>query len=205
MKTMVSSMLLWGNGYAYIDRSGDTPRIIFLHPGEVAAIKNRNADGREYILYKVLGMPRMLQHDELIHTLNFSYDGLMGVSTLTHAFNALKIAHGGESQAATFYNGGGQPSGLLSVEAGGRIRPEDKQKIYNDWENRLSNNPGGMMVLEGNMKYSPISINPADAQLLESRQFSVIQICRFFGVSPVKCFDLTKSSYSTVEATQLLS
>jgi HK97 family phage portal protein len=31
----------------------------------------------------------------------------------------------------------------------------------------------------------------------------VIDICRFFGVNPVKCFDLSKSSYSTVEATQL--
>ena len=39
--------------------------------------------------------------------------------------------------------------------------------------------------------------------MLETRQFNVIDICRFFGVSPVKAFDLSKSSYSTVEATQL--
>ena len=43
----------------------------------------------------------------------------------------------------------------------------------------------------------------SDAQLLETREFNVIDICRFFGVSPVKAFDLSKSSYSTVEATQL--
>lgn len=53
------------------------------------------------------------------------------------------------------------------------------------------------------MEFAPISINPADAQLLETRQFNVVDICRFFGVSPVKAFDLSKSSYSTVEATQL--
>ena len=46
-------------------------------------------------------------------------------------------------------------------------------------------------------------MNPTDAQLLETRQFNVIDICRFFGVSPVKAFDLSKSSYSTVEATNL--
>ena len=46
-------------------------------------------------------------------------------------------------------------------------------------------------------------INPKDAQLLESRQFNVVDLCRFFSVSPVKAFDLSKSSYSTVEATQL--
>ena len=53
------------------------------------------------------------------------------------------------------------------------------------------------------MDFEPITVNPADAQLLETRQFNVVDICRFFGVSPVKAFDLTKSSYSTVEATEL--
>lgn len=53
------------------------------------------------------------------------------------------------------------------------------------------------------MSFQPITVNPADAQLLETRQFNVIDICRFFGVSPVKAFDLSKSSYSTVEATEL--
>ena len=53
------------------------------------------------------------------------------------------------------------------------------------------------------MDFQPITVNPSDAQLLETRQFNVIDICRFFGVSPVKAFDLSKSSYSTVEATQL--
>lgn len=53
------------------------------------------------------------------------------------------------------------------------------------------------------MDFQPVTVSPADAQLLETRQFNVIDVCRFFGVSPVKAFDLSKSSYSTVEATQL--
>nr|DAT69098.1 MAG TPA: portal protein [Caudoviricetes sp.] len=63
--------------------------------------------------------------------------------------------------------------------------------------------PNGVAVLEGNLAFEPITVNPTDAQLLETRQFNVVDICRFFGVSPVKAFDLTKSSYSTVEATNL--
>jgi HK97 family phage portal protein len=53
------------------------------------------------------------------------------------------------------------------------------------------------------MSYQPISISPKDSQLLDARIFQVVDICRFFSVSPVKAFDLSKSSYSTVEATQL--
>jgi len=53
------------------------------------------------------------------------------------------------------------------------------------------------------MTYEPITVNPEDSQLLETREFNVVDICRFFGVSPVKAFDLSHSSYSTVEATNL--
>lgn len=67
----------------------------------------------------------------------------------------------------------------------------------------MKNHPNGIAVLEGNMRYQPITISPKDSQLLESRLFNVTDICRFFSVSPVKAFDLSKSSYSTVEATQL--
>lgn len=63
--------------------------------------------------------------------------------------------------------------------------------------------PNGVAVLEGNLSFEPITVNPTDAQLLETRAFNVVDICRFFGVSPVKAFDLSKSSYSTVEATNL--
>jgi len=74
------------------------------------------------------------------------------------------------------------------------------------WQSAFSpetGTPNGVCVLEGNMEFEPITVNPSDAQLLETREFNVIDICRFFGVSPVKAFDLSKSSYSTVEATEL--
>lgn len=204
VKMLVTSKLLQGNAYALILRNEDVPSLVFLKPGDVTPIYQiDNLTKQQYIVYQVRGFDRRLQHDELIHIKNFSYDGLVGVSTLKHAFNALNIASGGDRQASKFYDGNGQPSGVVSVESGGRLKQKDRDEFYNVWDTRLRDNPGGVIVLEGNAHYQPIGINPADAQLLESRQFSVVEICRFFGVSPVKCFDLTKSSYSTVEATQL--
>ena len=45
-------------------------------------------------------------------------------------------------------------------------------------------NSGKPMVLEGGTKWQSLSINPEDAQMLESRGFSVEEIARFFGVPP---------------------
>ena len=94
----------------------------------------------------------------------------------------------------------GNVNGILTV-VDGRLRAGQKDEIKKDWAEMISK--GGVGVLEGNMTYQSVSINPSDAQMLETREFNVIDICRFFGVSPVKAFDLSKSSYSTVEATQL--
>lgn len=96
-------------------------------------------------------------------------------------------------------------AGVLTVE-GARLTNDQKDDIYKTWGNRtnpVTGSPNGIVVLEQNMKYQPISVSPKDAQLLESRQFNVLDICRFFSVSPVKAFDLSRSSYSTVEAEQL--
>lgn len=52
------------------------------------------------------------------------------------------------------------------------------------------------------MSYQPIQLNATDSQMLESRQYNVQDIARFFGISPVLLGDLSHNSYSTIEAVQ---
>lgn len=199
-KTMVSSMLLTGNAYALIDRdSAGTPRELKYIPSGKVWVTWINDGGVLRKRYQVAGLSRLVDPFDMVHVLNFSYDGITGISTLEHARQTLALATENEEHASGFFKSGGQLSGVINVE--GRVSKEQKDAIYKTWTERMDG--GGVAVLEGNMKYQPVSISPRDSQLLESRQFAVIDICRFFGVSPVKCFDLSKSSYSTVEATQL--
>ena len=140
----------------------------------------------------------------MIHILNFSYDGITGISTLQHARQTLGLATDSESHAQGFFKGGANLAGILKVQS--TLTGKQKVDLKTSWQPAFSpttGTPNGVAVLEGNMDFQPITVNPADAQLLETRQINVIDICTFFGVSPVKAFDLSKSSYSTVEATQL--
>ena len=50
------------------------------------------------------------------------------------------------------------------------------------------------MLLEGGFDYKGITINPETAQLLESRSFSIEEICRWFGVPPVIIGHMEKQS-----------
>jgi HK97 family phage portal protein len=213
LKTMVVSMLLTGNAYAYIERGGGgrVEQLVFIPPSLVTLQDIPDKQGvyrRWYYVSPYRGMrfgiggDGWVEPSDMIHVLNLSYDGLVGKSTLTHAAETIGIATDGETNAKAFFAGGGNISGILTVE-GPPMKKEQKDQIYTAWEDRVRNNPNGIVVIEGNMDYKSISVSPKDAQLLESRQFSVIDICRFFSVSPVKAFDLSKSSYNTLEASQL--
>jgi len=53
------------------------------------------------------------------------------------------------------------------------------------------------------MKFNPISINPHEAQFLETRKFQVNEICRIFRVPPHMIADLEKSSFNNIEQQSL--
>lgn len=203
IKTLIVSTLLRGNGYAYIERDGKGDAVaLHLLPTELVTIINPKTL-KEPIKYGIAGLGTVESKD-MIHILNFSYDGVVGISTLQHARHSLGLATDSESHAAGFFKGGANIAGILKAD--GHLAPDQKRQIKQTWMMAFNpdyGNPNGVALLEGNFTFEPISVNPSDAQLLETRQFNVVDICRFFGVSPVKAFDLSKSSYSTVEATEL--
>lgn len=207
-KTLMTSVLLTGNGYAYIERDETMKPIqIVLVPSSQCSVEwIQDNQGVMRKRYRISNLSQLVEPQDMIHVLNFSYDGITGVSTITHAAQTIGIATDSEAHAKGFFQGGGSMSGVLKQTAGPPITKDQKDDIYSTWQNRLNTStgtPAGMVILPTNFDYTPITVSPKDSQLLESRQFNVVDICRFFSVSPVKAFDLSKSSYSTVEATQL--
>ena len=204
MKTLIVSTLLKGNGYAYIERDelGNAKALHFI-PSEFVTILTPTTI-KDNIAYSVVGINKTVESCNMIHILNFSYDGITGVSTLAHAKNTLGLSVDSESHAAGFFKGGANLAGILKINS--TLNTKQKEELKRSWQSAFSpsvGTPNGVAVLKNNMDFQPITVNPSDAQLLETREFNVIDICRFFGVSPVKAFDLSKSSYSTVEATEL--
>lgn len=209
MKALVTSVLLKGNGYAYIkrDNSGNVEGLYFLNAENVSFVTGIDPVSATNPFQKIKYVHPFIDHEieevDMIHIKNFTYNGIWGVSTLHHAFRTLELAINSESHASGFFKSGGLPSGVLRSE--GNLTDEQITDLRETWRQTFSpdfGEPNGVAVLSGEFTYTPITVNPADAQLLQTRQFNVIEICRFFGVSPTKCFDFTHSSYATVEATQ---
>lgn len=206
IKTLVTSVLLTGNGYAYVER-GESGKIVkalhYIPSCYVTIIPPTRLD--EPVSYQVVGLNGVIPHTDMIHLLNYSQDGVIGLSTIQHAAMTLGLAMDSEVHAANFFQSGAAVSGIISVDAA--LTDKQKRDIKSSWQQAFGSHQGGqtngVAVLEGSMRYNPITINPTDAQLLESRQFNIPEIARFFLINPVKLFDLTHANYNTLEATNL--
>lgn len=199
-KLLVKDVLMAGNAYALILREGN--KIVglqYVPAGLVSPI-----DKIDHIEYMVTGIKGTVRQEDMIHILNYSDNGVIGISVLTHARRVLGIADAGDKSADNFYRSGGCTSGFLKFN--GPSSGAQRQEILSAWNQATggpNSGPNGIAVLPSNVDYTQLSVDPADAQLLESRQFSVVEICRFFGVSPSMAFDLSHASYNNSEMAEL--
>lgn len=200
-KLIVKDILLQGNAYALILRNekGEIIGLQYIQAGLVSPI-----DKVDRIEYQVTGIKGFVRQEDILHFMNYTDNGVYGISVLTHARRTLGIADYGENASENFYKSGGCTTGFLKFD--GPSSGKQREEILSAWNQAtggVRNQPNGIPVLPANVNYTQLSVNPADAQLLESREFSIVEICRFFGVSPTKCFDLTHASYNNSEMAEL--
>lgn len=196
-KLLVQSVILKGNGFAYIKRAADgTPiGLRYLEPTDVTINYNKQNNELYYLANKVT--PGRINPKDMLHFVKNSYDGVNGVSLISYASRSLRLANDTESSASRFFGSGCNLSGILKIM--GNPTQEQMLDAKNTW-NVVNND--GLAVMKGNMEYTPIQLNATDSQLIESRQYNVQDICRFFGVSPILVGDLSHTSFSTIEAVQ---
>lgn len=180
MKKLISDVLLRGNAYCYLKRNeqGDVVDVIPLEPNDVMVIWDKK---KQELYYQIpfLSKVQKIQAFDIIHLQNNSNDGIHGQSVLSFAARQLQIAHGAENSAKQIFISGGQPArGVLSTLS--PISKAQKQQLVQNF----TQSTNGVLVIGGDMKFTPLSSNAEEMQLLDSRKFNAIEICSFFGVPP---------------------
>lgn len=204
IKTLITSMLLQGDGYAYIERdTNKKPVALHYLPTELVV-----PQVPEYlnlpVSYKVTGINSEVPEADMIHLMQYTDDGVHGISVLENAKKTLELAWSEIEHAENFFGSGCAMFGILKSE--GLMKESQKKEMIKSWnEARFGGGQmRGVVLLDENFSYQQISVNPADSQLLDSRKFTVEEICRFFNVSPTKAFASTNSvSYNSLEQENL--
>lgn len=190
MGAVVAQRLLKGNAYLLPHwRAGEVYALTLLEPD--AVFYDRKAR-----LYRVNdyynGIVESYKPSQIVHIKNRSLDGgYTGVSTIQYAARTLSLSATADSQTLDGLSSGNTQRGIVTganvVQGLGAVQDSFMENVAN----RLSHDfSSGKAIVEvpGTVEFKPLSITPADAQLLETRKFSPYDICRFFGVHPDMVF-----------------
>lgn len=190
---MAASIELWGNAYAAITRGEG--RIIGLTPvsPELVAVRRLSSGSLEYS-WSDEGKAHVVTDMDMLHVRGFGGSPLGGMSVLQVARNSFGLARAVDRAAGETFKNGMRPSGALKFDE--FLSEENRATARNELASQFVGavNTGRPMILEGGADWVPFTINPDDAQMLESRRFSVEEICRFFGVPPHMVGHTEKSS-----------
>jgi HK97 family phage portal protein len=180
---MAASLELWGNAYARIVReAGRVVGLVPIRPDWVQV--RRLSDGSIEYGWTEDGRTWRLRDPEVLHIRGFGGSPLGGMSTLHFGRNTFGLARATDKAAGATFRNGLRPSGALTFKE--FLTPANREIAESKLADRYlgATNAGRPMILEGGTTWQPFTINPEDAQMLESRRYSVEEVCRFFGVPP---------------------
>lgn len=202
-QTLTAHCLSWGNGYAEIQRDarGKVVALWPLRPDRVLPFRNENDDNK--IWYEITtdtGEKVFIRFDSMLHIPGLAFDGLVGYNVIRFARECLGGALAGQKYASAFYGNGAVPGGILSHPE--TLSDPAHGRLVKSLEDRHkgAGKAAKVMVLEEGMTYTQTTIPPEEAQFLETRQFNVPEISRWFRMPPYKVSDTTRAQgWSTLE------
>lgn len=192
--------LLWGNGYAEIQRNGGGVPVA-MYPVHASRVTPRRDDSGT-LYYSVInenGLAVRVEAANMLHIQGIGDGGVVGYATTKLGKEAIGVAMAAERFAATFFGNGTRVSGVL--EHPGKLG-EPAAKVLRESFNAIhqgADNAHKVAVLEEGMKFSSMSTAPNDAQMLETRVFSVSEACRLFRMPPHMVFEMSRSTFANIE------
>ena len=182
-QAVVASMLLQGNAFCEIHRvQGRVVALDFLLPSRVKM--ELDDDGRiQYWYSPRKGTRREILRSDMLHIPAFTLDGRVGLSAIRYGANVFGSAMSADDAANSTFKNGLLPTVAFKVD---RVLRPDQRAEFREYIKEVAGalNAGKSPVLEQGITPESIGIDPVDAQLLESRTFSIEEICRWFGVPP---------------------
>lgn len=198
-ETMTAWALLRGNGIALknMGRDGAVRELLPIHPDRV---RFELAPDWE-LIYWITGsdnVERPFTRQQVFHVPGLSLDGIVGTGIVSLARQTIGISMAAQRHSGSFFANGLQTSGVfthpgqLSDAAYSRLKESLKEGF-------TAEDVYSPMILEESMSWTQTGLTNQDSQFLESRQFEVTEIARWFRVAPHKIANLDRATFSNIE------
>jgi len=182
---MLLNYFLRGNAYARVQRdsrgaavalwplSADQIDVVMLDDGSLVYRYFQNTNEQKELLY---------MENDILH-IKGPGNGLVGMSRLDYMRSSVGLAIKAQDHTTkTFNKNARRPGILMSNEV---LTDTQRTAIKKNFGDITTGSDKELYILEAQFKFDPLGMSPADIQLLESRQFSVQDLARWFGVPSV--------------------
>jgi HK97 family phage portal protein len=213
--SMLAAVLGWGNSYSYIRRD-NAARVVELLPlpsectspvlipakPQQAASATPSALQQRKLMYATTAtpdqLPSYIDPENILHISGLSYDGYVGMSPIQTCKNAFGIGLAAERFGAQFFGNGAKASGVLSHP--GTLGTEAFENLKKSIREIISGeNALRPLVLEEGMKWEQTTINPNDAQFLETRNFQREEVAALYRMPMHLLQSLQRATNNNIE------
>lgn len=197
-EALLASLMVAGNAFARLewDRRGQVTGLFPLDPGKVAV--ERLESGR--LRYRVSGDGggvRVYLQEEMLHLrYRLARDGVMGLSPIQIARETFNLALTQQDTASKQAAKSFLPEGALVFPT--VIGKDQRQTVLDKMEAKVNSDLAtrGVLVLDGGTDWKSFSFSSKDAEFLESRKLTNLDICRIWGVPPTVAGITDNATYS---------
>lgn len=196
----MSNLASRGNGYSFVERNnkGQTVGLIPLNPDGVD-IKQAADWSPTYEAVMPDNSKQKLSTLEMHHLRGPLPRGYKGRSIITLAREAIGLGLATEKFGSALFENGAKPSGVLKHPKVLLTPAQDRLKTQFAERHSGLDNAHRPLILEEGMEWVPLSINPDDAQFLETRKFQRSEIAGIFRVPAHFVNDMEKATFSNIE------
>jgi HK97 family phage portal protein len=192
-KTVQCHALAWGNGYVEIERNnaGQAVGLWPLLPWNTSPVRENSE-----LFYRTTIAGRQFEIDQgnVLHIMDISQDGYVGLSPIRMAREALGLAKALEQFGGKFFANDAKSGGFLmhpgKLSANAQSNLGNRKGAAGEGSSPAAplEKQGGLdnafrvKVLEEGMKYIATTIPPEDAQFLGTRLAQIAEIARMYDV-----------------------
>ena len=181
-RAMMLNYDLRGNAYARLERDG-AGEVVAMWPMPADQVTVTVLESGSMVYEYTLGQNvAILAESSVLHLKNLG-NGTTGLSKLEFMRNTTDEAAKAQGAACKVFGNGGKPTGVLMLDK--VLNPEQRKSMLTRFAEMSEGNTSRLFLLEANMKYQQLSMSPEDQQLLETRQYGVEEVCRWYGMPPV--------------------
>lgn len=191
------SLCLWGNAYLLKlkNQLGQLAELWWINPARVRVFRldeGPDAGQKRYVVDGDTDQP--YSDAKILHIPGFGYDGTCGVSPIRAAREGLGLALAAEEYGGRFFGNGSLATGVLQTDQ--FLDQDDAKKLKELWRLGGSglDSAHDIRVMGSGAKFTQLTIPNEDAQFLETREFQVTEVARWFGIPPHLLMQTEKST-----------